>query len=294
MTEIKIDKSYIKTDPKFGFILKKSTVFEWYRKHGYDLNVFQTDIMDFCSLGYISYCLSAPYRNLFWLSQSNYDLRQKLFVLTSAFLNHSTLWRWIEGAVLIKWGVAKHSVTLPKFFPPVNMVEMVKRVSKSVDLIKPGAVLFAHILLPHEPPALDDLCNLRPPNEWFPNKIEHDQEYYFAQMNCTYTLLEELFDSIKENPQAKNAIVVVHGDHGSRIAVNAQSERLFTYSTLFAVRHPNTSHGIYRDEDSITTLFSKHVLEYLGLNEGKTFRNNSIMGFRGVGSQLVEEGPLKF
>ena len=75
-----VDKSYIKTDPKRGFVLKKSAVFEQYRKHGYELNVFQTDVMDFCSLGYFSYCLTAPYRNLAWLSKSGFDFSTKFFV----------------------------------------------------------------------------------------------------------------------------------------------------------------------------------------------------------------------
>ena len=290
LKEIKIDKSYIKTDPKRGFVLKKSAVFEQYRKHGYELNVFQTDVMDFCSLGYFSYCLTAPYRNLAWLSKSGFDFSTKFFVLASAFLNQSNLFRWFERYVLARWNIAAH----PKSFPPVNMVEMFKRISRSTDLIKPGTVSLAHVLLPHEPYALDELCNLRPISEWYPQNLIKDQESYFAQMNCTYTLLEELFESIRNNQSAKDAIIIVHGDHGSRIAHKEKYAKLYTYSTLFAVRHPNLPANVLSDEESTTTLFSKHVLEYLGLNDGKKFRNNSIMKIKEAGGELVEDSALKF
>jgi hypothetical protein len=66
--------------------------------------------------------------------------------------------------------------------------------------------------------------------------------------------LEPLFDAMKHKGTYKNAIIVIHGDHGSRInlaepqAANASTMTLDDYidgfSTLFALKAPSVSPGI--------------------------------------------------
>jgi len=75
---------------------------------------------------------------------------------------------------------------------------------------------------------------------------------YFEQLACTREQLARLLDAIPA-PLREDAIILVHGDHGSRIAltdpVTAAEDRMQpsdyadSYSTLFAVRTPSIAGG---------------------------------------------------
>lgn len=290
LRELEKDAEFIDTDSLRGFVLNKSSVFESYLKQGYTIKVHQTDAMDYCSLDTVNYCLTAPYKRLYWLSDSRLSLSQKTHVLVSTFLNRSTLWRWAHRYL-------NRYIQIPvirKSFPPKNMVEMVTRISADIDSLKRGTVLFAHILLPHEPPALNSSCDLRPPQDWFSNDQKERYIAYFAQMECTNKLMERILSSVNNNPDLDDATIVVHGDHGSRMGLEGVDTRLFTYATLMAIRTPGLVPGYARDKESVPTLFSKHVIEKLGLLDGTAFRTNTIAKKIAPGGGFVSENMPEF
>jgi arylsulfatase A-like enzyme len=121
-------------------------------------------------------------------------------------------------------------------------------------------VHFAHLLMPHGPYVFDAGCQLRPGAlKWRKNSPLYRKEntqssrtlryhLYFDQVRCTTRRLQELFERMKSAGLFADALIIVHGDHGSRIfrvaprAKNkdklARQDLLDGFSTLFAVRSP--------------------------------------------------------
>ncbi len=125
---------------------------------------------------------------------------------------------------------------------------------------------FAHLLMPHGPYVFDAGCQLRPGVlKWRKNSPLHRKEntqssralryrLYFDQVRCTTRRLQELFERMKSAGLFADALIIVHGDHGSRIfrvatrAKNkdrlARQDLLDGFSTLFAVRSPAVDGGL--------------------------------------------------
>jgi arylsulfatase A-like enzyme len=90
--------------------------------------------------------------------------------------------------------------------------------------------------------------------------------YYFAQIRCQQTLLDRLFNAMKEAGVWNDAIVIVHGDHGSRIlqnlAVNKNAARLTpedlrdAFSTLFVIRSARQEAAVMREPQPLQRLLS--------------------------------------
>jgi hypothetical protein len=127
---------------------------------------------------------------------------------------------------------------------------------------RPGDFFLAHLLIPHFPYVYDAGCNLRTDPEVWLNKdalshrfstwnppntaVSRMERYrnYLAQIACTNRRLERLFDILKGSGQFERAIILIHGDHGSRI----------TRSPMYAYAHDTLTPDDYRD--SFSTLFA--------------------------------------
>jgi arylsulfatase A-like enzyme len=116
-----------------------------------------------------------------------------------------------------------------------------------------GTMFFAHLMLPHYPYAYDANCRLRPSiRDWlrsFPGR-ERAGHYppYLAQVACVHGMLDALFQRMRAAGLFDDAIIIVHGDHGSRLFA-AQPKPSWTkdfkatayidaFSTLFAIKLP--------------------------------------------------------
>ena len=131
-----------------------------------------------------------------------------------------------------------------------------------------GNALFAHLLLPHAPYLANADCSIETSiDEWKyesltfsrhalngpkdPNtadsRAEHYQQY-FKPVHCVYTRLEDLFERMQEADIWENSVMIIHGDHGSRIVrtyPTIQNEAQLSdadlrdgFSTLFAAKLP--------------------------------------------------------
>ena len=152
---------------------------------------------------------------------------------------------------------------------------MFERLSEDVLRHPRGHAFFAHLLLPHYPYVFDRRCELRPrTSDWLTNRIastdllvyntadSRAQKYerYAEQVRCVLTLLDDLLDDLDERGLLDDAIIVVNGDHGSRIPVHfpsgtdagerradATSDFSDTFSTLYAIHAPGVSPGYDAD-----------------------------------------------
>ena len=115
--------------------------------------------------------------------------------------------------------------------------------------LREGEVKFAHILLPHDPYMLAADCTVKPESRWLdehgPGTAAAREQGYADQVRCLQQRLDRLLDALDRTPAGREAIVLIHGDHGSRIAPTqpfvdgpqlSPRELLMSYSTFFAIR----------------------------------------------------------
>lgn len=122
--------------------------------------------------------------------------------------------------------------------------------------LREGEVKFAHILLPHDPYMLAADCTVKPESQWLdehgPGTAASREQGYADHVRCLQQRLDRLLDALDRTPAGRQAIVLIHGDHGSRIAPTQPSvdgpelsprELLMSYSTFFAIRVPGEDPG---------------------------------------------------
>ena len=136
-------------------------------------------------------------------------------------------------------------------------------------------MFFAHLLIPHFPYSVDSACVIRRPILKWNSAIlrwnyrfvtENDAEIansprsrlaryeeYIPQVRCALLKLEELVDALKRRNAFEDAVIIVHGDHGSRIVLIeprlenkdrlSRQDYYDAFSTLFAVKAPGIAPG---------------------------------------------------
>jgi hypothetical protein len=128
-----------------------------------------------------------------------------------------------------------------------------------------GELYFIHLLEPHYPYVFRADCSIRPFSEWRAPIAERDgapsttwamrYRLYWEQIQCVWKQVDELLAVVNANEQLKDAIILLHSDHGSRIrapkteAVDEAQRDDDLHSALFAVRGPGILPGV--DERSI-------------------------------------------
>ncbi len=144
----------------------------------------------------------------------------------------------------------------------------------------PGQAFFAHVMMPHSPFGLNADCEMElRPSHWY---YSHDKTLvpqlntpesralryprYLEQMVCLQAHLQEMFQVLRDKGLWDDAIVIVHGDHGSRICLweptVEMKEKLIPddymdcYSTLFAVKGPGITPGYSRLRLPLDRLFT--------------------------------------
>jgi arylsulfatase A-like enzyme len=119
---------------------------------------------------------------------------------------------------------------------------------------------------------------------------------YAEQLRCTNRLLARFFEELRAGGALDDAIIVLHGDHGSRINRNwptvpsrevlRDSDFVDGFPTLFAAKAPGISPGYRRDRLTLTTLLA----ETLGVGE-RAPAGSGVFLFNGPGERL-ERGRM--
>ncbi|MEW5918383.1 MAG: hypothetical protein AB1762_18415, partial [Gemmatimonadota bacterium] len=128
-----------------------------------------------------------------------------------------------------------------------------------------GTAYFVHVLLPHRPATVDEQCGARadePPVRQ-PGLGLNDEGWRWTiqrsgwQIRCTHRALGDVITGLERAAGSAGAIIIVHGDHGSRMfqrdlgvpAVAALDGRQLNgfYSTLLAVRRPSVPPRIFSE-----------------------------------------------
>lgn len=272
--------------------LTRNAYFERLSGLGYDIKVHQPDYLDLCPENLAASCRTHPTRSLDMLPRLNVPVAAKLSIIGGAFLGQSEAYsRGKEKYQTTRLRLVKKGIPVPPWnweqgVPvPVGSMPMFDAVEDDLSKAGPGTFVFAHFLLPHYPYVYDANCEQRMESKWL-TRSDYDRanvpggimnvpegraeryRVYFQQLHCAQTKIDDLLASIPA-PLRQDAIIVVQGDHGSRISLvdpttranvePAASDYADAFSTLFAVRSSSIERGYDERVTPITCIMRSLV-----------------------------------
>lgn len=271
----------------------------WFRHlkaQGYVIDVLQTHYVDFCAdrAAPVSRCENYNLGDIRFLHNLDVGTIEKsqYLILYSFAVSYAPLSR----ALQLGWHATRKisaliGLDLPEWNEPalspstVNSLNAMDRVAERLETIGPGQAYVAHLLLPHDPYALEENCEVKPRfGDWTerksalwsllvpadPARQRFRYQEYFKQMRCLNRRLAALFEILDRRGLANQATVIIHGDHGSLItslepvsqvgAMLSSLDITSSYSTLFAIKSPGLAPGLDREFSSIQGLFARQVM----------------------------------
>lgn len=254
---------------------------------GYNINVYQFQHLDYCASikERLSSCQTDNVSSMGAIQGTPLSLSQKLHVMASYYLYYSTIYRNLRSAYdQVAHRFVRPTAPLSQWYWERNQIGSIIGLS-GIDLLREdlqdarrGEYYLAHLNTPHYPYLYDRECRLLDPEEWATRDIPrplrkyvdpqafraHNYERYLEQMRCMYTKLGELLDTIENADALKDAVVILHGDHGSRMTLRepsvgnwaslSRAEIVDNFSTLFAVRAPAIGAGYDRRQIAVQRL----------------------------------------
>jgi hypothetical protein len=240
---------------KKGAFVSNNRYFDLLKQRGYALNVYQTHFLNYCEHPAISFCQVRPNSSLLSLETPSLAAPDKAILLAHTLARLSTLARKANNSVSELTGIGTNlrDDRLPQAIPALETLHLL---ADRVRHAGGGTAFFAHVLIPHYPYVFDSDCRAKPLANWLhrrdtplaPHPTRNRGAAYYDQLSCILTALQPIFDAA-----GPNAILIVQGDHGSRITetdphVNTvgrftASDLIAAYSTLYAVRAPAISPG---------------------------------------------------
>ncbi len=228
--------------------LLRNQYFQQLGEAGYAIHVYQLDFMDFChgNEQYISSCETFANADLSWLeNESRIPLLVKVRIILATYVRRS---------YLLNRGIVKEHTRIGL----IPVMPVFDAIARDTVTSAPGDMFFAHLGTPHTPYVYRSDCSLKPPEDWeqrmdLPPLPENTPETraqrypaYFEQVRCTLRKLSELFELWKERGFFEDMIVIIHGDHGSKIFLNylgvnnyeraPAQDFVDAFSILFAVK----------------------------------------------------------
>jgi hypothetical protein len=268
-------------------VMKSNAMFDVMDNLGYRLNVFQTRHIDMCrsNTDRLDRCWQYNHPNLNSML-GKAPLQIRVHALRKTLLRQSRILRTLLKNHL--WmGEPAIAVHDPAVFTALE---------QDIKSKGNGNYFYAHALLPHGPYTYQSDCSVTydtPISMRVPHirtePIQTDLVYetrnglYFGQIECALRSVAKILDAMKEIDLYDQAIVVVHGDHGSLISpqrpyaqnvanITNANYRAF-FSTLFTVRYPSSRYTINDSAVPLSYLLEKFNLHLSNMKD--TDKNNA-------------------
>lgn len=271
-TSVPMDDYYF-TNPGHRNLLQNQ-FFTLLTNKGYKIHIYQPDFINYCNSNNakVSYCYTYPSLSMRMLAQSSLDTESKFIWLLRDYLLQSSIYQSVMYFYECQLRPILQIINLPapdwtwyqarvSTLPTLTVMHDLK-----ADILhnSSGTIYFAHIFLPHNPYVYDQDCNLNPVESWLighgPPPIintattrEHRYSIYDAQVGCVTKQLQEIFSAMQTAGIYDKSIIIIHGDHGARIALHrpmvndqgvlTQQDFHDYYITLFAAKVPGLKPG---------------------------------------------------
>ncbi len=264
------------TERRYGFSLDRNEYLRIIADLNYRINIYQSNYFEFCKLKEVKIQKCTTYKPDYIDADEikNSPLSERVLLIINMYYSSlaiTKLTKLLEPP-LNGW-LSLRGVNLPRLglwhgrVGPIAVAPTLDQMAKDISRATGGTLFFAHLLIPHYPYVYTPTCTVRSPfSSWSLRHLDDGtntaasrrQRYieYFDQVRCTVRKLELLFDAMKRNGSYKDAIIVLHGDHGSRINLakpNAAEMSTMSiddyidgYSTLFALKAPGVPPGVDR------------------------------------------------
>ncbi len=277
--------------------LKQNRYFEMLGKMGYQIHVFEfSQMINYCEPNRypVTYCYTYPAASLKIIKSLNIAPFDKyLFVLKSYLL-------WSEGYQMLKAAYEQYLLPVTRYFgismPRVKWYQartsaiwiptVFNHLTKAVIAHPDGSFFYAHILGPHSPYVYNAHCKLiKNPMKWQINLYDNlplntdisrikRYQLYENQLMCVTQQLQHFFTRLKKVGIYQKAIIIINGDHGSRITKvlptinmkNKMNEQAFKdcFQTLFAVKMPHAKPQLIYKMIPIQNILAKTVTNITG------------------------------
>lgn len=219
----------------YEFALTENSYFERMIQAGYRIRVLQSSYLNFCApvVSDAIECRAYPHNSAGVLRSLELRPGERLKLLTG-ILDWSIRRRYdtVVYRELLNTGLGARiagwrATDARRRLQPLVAQRQLARVTADLDSIGPGDLYVAHLLLPHHPYVFDRDCHVLPIEQWVdldvPSPVTSTSirtgryERYKAQVICTNRMITALLDNIASRDCLRDAIIVLHGDHGSRI-----------------------------------------------------------------------------
>jgi hypothetical protein len=255
--------------------IRRNRYFGWMSARGYEIDVYQTDYVDFCHPGTpvrIRSCFTYALETIKSIESAPLTTDVKVRIIAGMYARLSSLLSKLrDGYETLRKASATRGFELPAWsgnvgrVSPASTMPVFDILARKLETITPGTLVFAHLAMPHYPYAYDRECNIRPdPNTWlngadlpaFPSRNNAESRAirypaYLEQVLCTHRKLDELFTRMKTAGTYEGSVIIVQGDHGSRITLAPPAERnedrmtttdyVDAFSTLYAIHRVSGS-----------------------------------------------------
>lgn len=260
----------------------ENAYFDDMERRGYRTIVFQSSLIDFCVNRSVDLCRRFPSYDPGVVKQTDRGLSVRAGQLAV------TLLRAYEPSYLSRYGQRLFRIEEPSEldrdlgtqgrFDVHGFPSWFDTFTGFVTQVRRGTHVFAHFVVPHGPYLLTADCSLGEnkgtgyylarrysgPDAREKARREHYANY-FAQLSCVRSRIERFLEGIAGIERFHDAVVVIHGDHGSRISAGrfvddfATEDYVANYGTYFAVRGPGVTPGVDCEFASLPEVFRKHV-----------------------------------
>ena len=242
----------------YSFSPKENDWFDVLKQKGYAIRVYQSTWFDMCGESpAVSACYTYSMFSPNPIQRSQLSTRQRLGVLRQ------------------KLFVSPRALQLE----PMVSLNTLARLRADIAEAPRGVAYIVHLLIPHHGYLYASDCSLRDPKEWV--SFDRDGGYsakerarlyrsYLGQLVCADKQMHQLFAELKALGVYDDATIIIHGDHGSRLAegpfitpspeILTAQDRLDHFSTLLAIKAPGVTPGIHEEPVVLQQIFAQTFL----------------------------------
>ena len=279
-----------------GNRLDKNAWFAWLQGAGYRVHVIESDYLryfrepgdDQAGLGDTR--ATYPGETLAHLAPLDISAREKARTILGSYVRRSFFLKMFrDGYADVRRSGPGVALGLPdwdesgRHLSVLASMQALDIVEEDMRAAGPGRAFFVHLLVPHFPYAYRSDCSVRPMegawldvwdlslaprrNDSASRALRYPQ--YLEQLQCTHTKVMDLLESWRSQDWWDDALVVIHGDHGSRldrgppksetIGYMTGQDFLDAYAAFLAVKRPGLPAEYDRRQLPLDHVFRKLV-----------------------------------
>ncbi len=219
--------------------LKENRLFETYRKRGYAVRVYQSDYLGFAkSDGSSVVARTYKAEGLAAMHLIQMEWTQRLYQIVTIYLQTDELW-WSACQALLP---VRLQPSLYRMGPLAIRGVWPSALASDIKTARGNTLFFAHLMLPHYPYVYRKDGTVRGIDEWFHDanldfyqeaEYRHWYRDYMEQVEFLTGQLREFLGDLRAAGVYDSTMVIIHGDHGSRLRLLDVGERAARMKVLF-------------------------------------------------------------